>query len=83
MTGLVRNSHNPGLPNGTLLSGYLWTGGEGIVGRYTQAQLPDGRTVPVCIETGEQGFVRKLEESTPGAAVSIQSVPAYPVERWH
>ncbi|TQF08683.1 serine/threonine protein kinase, partial [Myxococcus llanfairpwllgwyngyllgogerychwyrndrobwllllantysiliogogogochensis] len=82
VTGVVRISRLKGLPEGTLLSGYLWTGGEFLVGRYTEAHLPDGRTVPVCIVLGKRGYVEKEEESKPGAVVVGRSRTAYPVERW-
>ncbi|WP_338867951.1 serine/threonine protein kinase [Myxococcus stipitatus] len=82
VTGVVRISSLPGLPEGARLSGYLWTGGEFLVGRYTEARLPDGRTVPVCIVLAEEGYVEKWEDSKPGAAVVGRSLPAYLVERW-
>jgi serine/threonine-protein kinase len=50
------------------VSGYLWTSGEVAVGRYTEAQLLDGRTVPVCIVLGKRGYMEKWDDSKPGAA---------------
>jgi len=82
VTGVVRISDLKVLPEGTLLSGYLWTGGEFAVGRYTEAQLPDGRTFPVCIVTGRNGYVEKWSDSKPGAAQLNRTVGAYAVERW-
>lgn len=82
VTGVVRLSHLKGLPVGTLVSGYLWTSGEVAVGRYTEAQLPDGRTVPVCIVLGRKGYLEKWTGSKPGATQLPRTSPAYAVERW-
>jgi len=82
VTGVVLRSYSKGLPAGTRLSGYLWTSGEFLVGRCTEAELPDGRTVPVCFALGRRGYSEKWEESKPGATVVGRSNPAYPVERW-
>jgi serine/threonine-protein kinase len=83
VTGVVSHSNLKGLPEGTLLSGYLWTGAEGVaVGRYTEARFPDGRRVPVCIVLGRRGFMEKSDGSKPGAAVLNRAFPAYAVERW-
>jgi len=83
-----------GLPEGTLLHGRLWTGpgiyenaGDvevpAVLGRYTQAVLPDGRKFPVCIVLGDvDGRVPKQEGSKPGAAVLGRDLPVTPVERW-
>ncbi|RYZ40957.1 MAG: hypothetical protein EOO71_13880 [Myxococcaceae bacterium] len=84
VTGVVRRSTKPeSFPDGTLLSGYLWTGGEFFVGRYTEAHLPDGRTLPVCIELGKRGYGEKADGSKPGAVVFDRDFPGYAVERWH
>jgi serine/threonine-protein kinase len=83
VTGVVRISDARGaLPEGTLLSGYLWTSGEVAVGRYTEAQLPDGRTLPVCVVLGRKGYVEKWPDSKPGAAQLNRTIGAYAVERW-
>jgi serine/threonine-protein kinase len=82
------------LPEGTLLHGYLWTGPgiyedagsrklPAVMGRYTQAVLPDGRKYPVCIVLGSfDGRVPKEERSTAGAAVIGRELPVSVVERW-
>ncbi|TSC29548.1 serine/threonine-protein kinase [Corallococcus sp. Z5C101001] len=57
------------LPEGTLLYGHLWTGGERVVGRYTRARTPDGRTYPVCIILGNPEGWWKEKGSKPGAAI--------------
>ncbi|MBU8896692.1 serine/threonine protein kinase [Corallococcus sp. H22C18031201] len=82
VTGAVQISHEPGLPVGTLLSGYLWTGGEVAVGRYTEAKLPDGRIVPVCMVLGQRGYLEKGPNSKPGAAELNMSANAFLVDRW-
>ena len=82
---------DPHLPSGTLLFGRLWTGpgfqvqwgDDAVLGRYTEAVLPDGRKVPVCIVVGGQdGRWAKLPGSKPGAAVLPRLVPFTVVERW-
>ncbi|QDE93644.1 protein kinase [Myxococcus xanthus] len=82
VTGVVRISDVRGLPEGTLLSGYLWTSGDVVVGRYTEAYLPGGRTVPVCVVLGRKGYMEKGPDSKPGEAQLNRSFPAYFVERW-
>jgi len=83
VTGVVRIRDPKGaLPEGTLLSGYLWTSGEVAVGRYTEAQLPDGRTLPVCFVLGRKGYVEKGPDSKPGAVLLPRTTAAYAVERW-
>jgi len=86
VTGVVRVSDIRVLPEGTLLSGYLWTSGEVVVGRYTEAQLADGRTMPVCFVVGlPEGYVpasMKGPDSKPGAVQLPRTMPAYTVERW-
>ncbi|HYO59549.1 hypothetical protein [Archangium sp.] len=83
------------LPEGTLLHGHLWTGPgiyesagsvklPAVMGRYTQAVLPDGRKYPVCIVLGSwDGRVPKKEEgSKADAAVIGRELPVSVVERW-
>ncbi|MFL5354430.1 serine/threonine protein kinase [Archangium sp.] len=82
------------LPEGTLLHGRLWTGPgiydtsgvdaePAVLGRYTQAVLPDGRKYPVCIVLGDvDGRVPKEEGSKPGATVLARGLPVSVVERW-
>ncbi len=82
---------DPRLPGGTLLYGRLWTGPgifwrgeEAVVGRYTEAKLPDGRTFPVCINLGSpiEAGVPKLPDSKPGAAMLPRELPVSVVYRW-
>jgi serine/threonine protein kinase len=54
------------LPSDTRLSGQLFIGEQRIYGRFTEAQLPDGRTFPVCME---------LSEGDRGLSPSRQSTP--------
>jgi eukaryotic-like serine/threonine-protein kinase len=77
------------LPDGTLLYGQLWTEGltkegpEAVLGRYTEALLPDGRRFPVCIVLGDQtGLTIKDEGSKPGAARLPREWMALAVRRW-
>ena len=65
--------------------GELWTTGERIYGRYRRAFLPDGRTVPICVELGNHHAVvglDKYEGSKPGAAVYLKEANGLAVERW-
>ncbi|MGZ3460216.1 MAG: serine/threonine protein kinase [Archangium sp.] len=80
-----------GLPGGTLLYGRLWTGpgiqdrdGEdAVMGRYTEALLPDGRKLSVCIVLGQaDGREHKWPGSKPGAAVLKRELAVFPAERW-
>jgi serine/threonine-protein kinase len=71
-------------PKGTRLEGHLWTTGERIYGRYRRAFLPDGRTVPICVELGNGPVgLDKKEGSKPGHAVGIKGANGLAVERWH
>ncbi|RKH55814.1 serine/threonine protein kinase [Corallococcus aberystwythensis] len=66
----VQEEEYGGLPKGTLLYGRLWTGGERVMGRYTRAETPDGRTYPVCFVLGnDDGFWPLESGSKPGAAL--------------
>jgi serine/threonine-protein kinase len=81
----------PQLPGGTLLYGRLWTGPgildrdgeESVLGRYTEALLPDGRKLPVCIVLGGvDGLWEKLPGSKPGAVRLMRQLPVAAVRRW-
>ncbi|NNB94813.1 serine/threonine protein kinase [Corallococcus exiguus] len=66
----VQKEKRGDLPEGTLLYGRLWTGGERVMGRYTRAETPDGRTYPVCLVLGnDDGFWPLETGSKPGAAL--------------
>ncbi|WP_225414621.1 serine/threonine protein kinase [Stigmatella hybrida] len=77
------------LPDSTLLYGQLWTEGltkegpEAVLGRYTEALLPNGRRVPVCFVLGDQtGLTIKHEGSKPGEARLPREWSALAVRRW-
>lgn len=57
------------MPEGTRLSGRLWTGGEEVVGRYTWASPPGEAGFPVCIALGDNGGAEKQPGSKPGAVL--------------
>ena len=72
-------------PEGTLLEGHLWTTGDRIYGRYHRAHLPDGRTVPICLELHEGrhlGMI-KSEWSKPGHTVGPKAGNGITVKRWN
>ncbi|WP_223638795.1 serine/threonine-protein kinase [Corallococcus sp. EGB] len=63
------------LPQGTLVYGRLWTGGEEVVGRYTRVETPDGRSYPVCFVLGNSdGRWPKAPGSKPGAPLLPRNV---------
>jgi serine/threonine-protein kinase len=79
------------LAEGTLLRGQLWTGPgifvyghhAAVIGRYTEARLPDGRTVPVCIVLGgPNGRVPQSPGSKPGAVLLPRELQVTMVWRW-
>ncbi|XHF23556.1 serine/threonine protein kinase [Corallococcus exercitus] len=67
IVSLVKNQRDYGLPEGTRLYGRLWTGDGRVTGRYTKAELPDGRVYPVCIVYGNRDGFQWNEGSKPGA----------------
>ena len=82
---------HPELPDGTLLYGRLWTGTglqkrnglDAILGRYTEALLPDGRKLAVCMVLGgPEGLWHKEDGSMPGAARMDRVVPVAAVRSW-
>ncbi|RKH41687.1 serine/threonine protein kinase, partial [Corallococcus sicarius] len=85
VTGEVYTDERPQLPKGTLLYGYLWTGNKDrLLGRYTEARLPNGRTVPVCIELGNYDDLGAGtgDESKPGEIWTRRNLGGIAVERW-
>lgn len=76
-----------GMPTGTFLKGQLWTGTGALVGRYHEALLPDGRTLPVCIIASETfkpdgSLIPGMPGSKPGAVIFSRWIYAVPVKRW-
>ncbi|WP_224366365.1 serine/threonine protein kinase [Hyalangium versicolor] len=71
-------------PKGTRLEGHLWTTGDRIYGRYRRAYLPGGRSVPICVELGNDLPVGldKEEGSKPGAAVGPKEANGRAVRQW-
>jgi eukaryotic-like serine/threonine-protein kinase len=86
---VIRDSPSDALPEGTLLYGRLWTEGitnegrDSVLGRYTEALLPDGRRIPVCITFGSDptGLVSK-DPTAPGETRLPRVWFAKPVRRW-
>lgn len=86
---VVKHSWEGPLPDGTLLYGQLWTEGltkygkEAVLGRYTEALLPDGRRVPVCFILGDQtGLTAKNPGSKAGDARLPRQWMGFAVRRW-
>ena len=65
-------------PRGTLLYGRLWTTDGNLVGRYTQARLPSGKTRPICMSLNHEGF----KGSRPGEVHTTRDGAALIVDRW-
>ncbi|MCP3144189.1 serine/threonine protein kinase [Pyxidicoccus xibeiensis] len=63
-----------GLVEGSLLYGRLWTKGPAVIGRYTEAELPDGTRYPVCLNLGDEDGWDKDPESTEELAAITRSV---------
>ncbi|WP_309893884.1 serine/threonine-protein kinase [Archangium sp.] len=59
---------NSWFPVGTKLYGFTWTGGEMVQAYWTEAELPDGQKLPVCMVLGfdERGGYRKYPGAQPG-----------------
>jgi serine/threonine-protein kinase len=55
-------------PLGTKLYGFMWTGGEKVQVYWTEAHLPDGQKLPVCLVLGwdERGGYWKNPGTQPG-----------------
>ncbi len=56
------------MPAGTLIYGWLWTGGEQVLGRYTRVKTPDGSEYPVCFVLSDEDGLPKDTGSRPGYA---------------
>jgi serine/threonine-protein kinase len=73
------------LPEGTLLYGRLWIlDSKGLVmGRWTEALLPDGRKFPVCYVLSDRTGRMYGEKGSTGDAVKLPlRVPIHPVREW-
>jgi hypothetical protein len=86
---VVKYSWTGPLPEGTLLYGQLWTEGltkegqEAVLGRYTEALLPDGRRFPICFVLGDRTSLwTKNEGSKPGEARLPRESPVLAVSIW-
>jgi eukaryotic-like serine/threonine-protein kinase len=69
------------LPDRTVFSGKLFFGTNRVYGRFTEARLPNGEVVPVCLEMYRNGAlgVPMVKGSTPeqaiiGSSVTVASV---------
>ncbi|WP_224248033.1 serine/threonine protein kinase [Hyalangium gracile] len=87
ITGSLVETHG-NAPAGTRVDGHLWTTGDRIYGRYVRARLPDGRTVPICLELTDGGDADtdvgfpKEKSSKPGHTVGSKIANSMAVERW-
>ena len=72
-------------PIGTKLYGFMWTGGEEKVQAYwTEAHLPDGQKLPVCLVLGydERGGYWKRPGTQPGTFRISKRAPATVMRRF-
>jgi hypothetical protein len=69
VVGLMDGRPMGDIPVGTRLHGRVWTGGREAVIRYYEAELPDGRRLPICAvaQDGAGGLVKR-PDSPPGSA---------------
>jgi serine/threonine-protein kinase len=79
------------LVEGSLLYGHLWigpglkddVGREAVIGRYTQALLPDGKKYPICIALGgPDGRMPRMPGSKSGTVQLPRDSPVNAVWRW-
>jgi serine/threonine-protein kinase len=78
----VRGSLNPGIPEGTLFYGRLYTEGKNVYGRYDRARTPQGKTLPICFTVGDEDGLAKSLGSKPGATLIPRAIPAIAVKRF-
>jgi len=73
-----------GLPDRTLFSGRLFLGTGRVYGRFTEARLPNGEVVPVCLEMyrNRDRGVPVAEGSTPERPLMANSASVVPVRRF-
>jgi serine/threonine-protein kinase len=76
-------------PAGTLLYGRLWVDekGRAVWGRWTEAEIPGGSKVPVCLELGVNGEPYPIEEGFaeilgPGTVMLGRRTALHFVTRW-
>lgn len=80
VVSLVTHSNLQGLPEGTLLHGRLWIPAQGEAwARWTEAELPDGRKLPVCIFSNP---IERYEEKGEGSALIRNTIAGRPAKRW-
>ncbi len=88
VTGVLAQGfpHSQRLPPGTRFEGHLWTRGDQLYGRYFKALLPDGSSVPVCLELGDflgQPGQHKEATAQPGTVMSQYVGPVFGVSEFH
>ncbi|WP_224247453.1 serine/threonine-protein kinase [Hyalangium gracile] len=90
ITGVFDLESSPDeFPDGTLLDGHLWVSapGDRIFGRFTRARLPDGSSVPLCMELCENeddwGIHKRGPGPREGTVMMYHHVGACFTDRWH
>jgi len=82
----VSDPEDTGLPKGTLLYGQLWVNEKErrVYGRWSEAELPGGKKVPVCLILRGPGWdgYPWMEGSTPGAVKLPKEHTFEPVLHW-
>jgi hypothetical protein len=72
-------------PIGTKLYGFMWTGGEDVQAYWTEAHLPDGQKVPVCLVLGYDergGYSKEWPGTQPGTSRISKRAPATVTRRF-
>jgi len=71
-------------PVGTKLYGFMWTGGKEVQAHWTEAHLPDGQKLPVCLVLGweERGGHFKKPGTQPGTFRIAKRAPVTVTRRF-
>ncbi|HEX5753733.1 MAG TPA: serine/threonine-protein kinase [Archangium sp.] len=74
------------LPDRTALDGHVYVGEGRVYARFTTAHLPNGETIPVCLELVTIGDIPRGAEAEPGStpteALTISSLSLQVVKRF-
>jgi serine/threonine-protein kinase len=72
-------------PLGTKLYGFMWTGGRDVQAYWTEAHLPDGQKLPVCLVLGVDergGWSKQFAGTLPGTSRVPKRTPVTVTRRF-
>jgi serine/threonine-protein kinase len=72
-------------PLGTKLYGFMWTGGRDVQAYWTEAHLPDGQKLPVCLVLGYEeqgGYSKQFPGTLPGTSRVPKRAPVTVTRRF-